>query len=71
MTEKFKDDVMSSPSNDAFYFVAGPTNKELLRITADGKFFIEGKLVANDLEVYLAFRHFLADHGYLSKKRIA
>lgn len=38
-------------------------NDEMLRIGSDGKFFVEGRLVQVDIEVYHAFRAWLMKAG--------
>ena len=41
------------------FFVDRPEYKEILKFEADGKFYVEGKLVAEDKEVFDAFRKWI------------
>lgn len=35
-----------------------------IRMESDGKFFVNGRLVDTDIQVYEGFKQFLADSGY-------
>ena len=40
--------------------------KEMVKISADGKFYVKGRLVETDREVYDGFRRFLIEAGAIS-----
>lgn len=42
-------------------------NQKLLSIKKNGDFFVKGKLIKNDIEVFNAFEDFLKTEGYLTK----
>lgn len=55
--------ITEEPNNgDIVFYLAD--KKEVLKITTDG-FYIEGRLAANDTEIYHAFKKWLADSSAL------
>jgi len=53
--------------NSILFFVGDPS-KEALRICADGKFFVYGREVTQDREVYEGFVRFLKESGHYKKE---
>jgi hypothetical protein len=45
-------------------FCVGESSQEAMRICADGKFFVYGREVTQDREVYEGFVRFLKESGY-------
>ena len=39
---------------------------EIIKITADGDFYVKGNLVENDIQVFKAFKEFLTESGFMS-----
>lgn len=45
--------------------------KEVIKITEEGKFFVHGKEVTEDIKLYEAFKDFFTVAGYYKEKEVA
>ena len=52
-----------NPTEDITFYTNNGTN-EMLKIGGDGSFYVKGKKVTEDIEVYKAFVEFLKDAGH-------
>lgn len=53
-----------NPNQDRNFSFTGKNGEEFLRIDPNGEFFVKGKLVARDIEVYRGVIRWLDDMGY-------
>ncbi len=60
-------EVIGNPvDHDICFYI--PSGREVLRIAADGRFYVNGREVTEDAQIYNAMVRFLAGNGMLAKE---
>jgi len=70
-TKLVYDNFLVESANEISFFNVNENKEPAMKICMDGKFYVNGKLVKEDIEVYNAFRRWLNGQGvYNGYKRM-